>query len=784
MSKILLIVLASSIFIACTTQNLKSDSRQPASIRSVFKDGLFEEEIAEAASANLGIKNARVIIDNDAAFAAKLSAIESAQKEIRMVYFIYSFDYSSSVISEALIRKAQSGVKVKILVDYLTNFKNFDQFAMLEKYGAGNLEVRFYGKPSNKIMRDAIFFTLPCAKKARTGPKDCSKEKWKEIAKLGASDENDERRSTFFSRMFLAGLYAKSGLALKNSLLLGGQINPKDYTEGGAKTPEQKEQLKDFAELVYRAAFKGEISAKIKLYLATIFMADEVNPLLNELTGRLPFDQVEASSGTDWEHLTDYTHHKLLIVDSQKMQLGGRNIEDSYHMKKSDLSSKYTFMDTDFYAELSSGGKRVESAYDRMWEFSEMVATLKQVSKETPYEFVANGNYWSQAVERCQKNPTESCLSEMPKPSDYKTPEQRIDLAYQALQKNAETYNSYRPSALMTWSSNSKDALSAGDVEDALFYYIENLHFDQDKKRIKRKFGSSWGEERKFGKDIHYLWYEALANACIASEKDKQPREVMIHNAYFLPPAGMIRTFAQMIDGSYDCSRVSVSLITNSIATTDLNPINILANYQMAAFFEVYANRNAWFGRDAESRAAKFRIYDYLPSKEGLGFSLHSKLSLLGDDLIIGSANADIRSYFMDTNNGVFIRGASDFAKEYAAYIKSNVLDPSVTSDRTEFYITEGPKKMRQINEELLNYMLQVYGKKNPDGTTTPRKLSPRVREGILSTIDKLGGKIYTSTREMLSYKHAQGLPDERKQERLNELNREMKSLDDFFKPF
>jgi phosphatidylserine/phosphatidylglycerophosphate/cardiolipin synthase-like enzyme len=40
--------------------------------------------------------------------------------------------------------------------------------------------------------------------------------------------------------------------------------------------------------------------------------------------------------------------------------------------------------------------------------------------------------------------------------------------------------------------------------------------------------------------------------------------------------------------------------------------------------------------------------------------SLHSKVWIIGDDLIVGSANADVRSYMMDANNAVMIRHAPD----------------------------------------------------------------------------------------------------------------------------
>src|SRR5688500_2401896 len=76
-----------------------------------------------ASSPNLKLRKGRLIIDNDAAFDSKVEMIRSAQREIRMMYFLYADDDSSSVISHELIEKAKAGVKVKLLVDFISNYK-------------------------------------------------------------------------------------------------------------------------------------------------------------------------------------------------------------------------------------------------------------------------------------------------------------------------------------------------------------------------------------------------------------------------------------------------------------------------------------------------------------------------------------------------------------------------------------------------------------------------------------------------------------------------------------
>ncbi|MBL7688848.1 MAG: hypothetical protein JNJ49_12510, partial [Bdellovibrionaceae bacterium] len=97
------------------------------------------DEILDASSSRrLPVESARVIVDNDAAFQSKLEAIRNAKSSIRMVYYIYSDDYSSSVLTEELIAAAKRGVNVKLLLDYHTNYKHLDLLlAMMAQGNSG-----------------------------------------------------------------------------------------------------------------------------------------------------------------------------------------------------------------------------------------------------------------------------------------------------------------------------------------------------------------------------------------------------------------------------------------------------------------------------------------------------------------------------------------------------------------------------------------------------------------------------------------------------------------------
>lgn len=71
---------------------------------------LSDEAVLQRASAGpLDVMRAHVITDNDEAFASKLALVEGAQQSIDLMYYIYDDDYSSSVLTQALIDAARRG---------------------------------------------------------------------------------------------------------------------------------------------------------------------------------------------------------------------------------------------------------------------------------------------------------------------------------------------------------------------------------------------------------------------------------------------------------------------------------------------------------------------------------------------------------------------------------------------------------------------------------------------------------------------------------------------------
>jgi putative cardiolipin synthase len=84
-----------------------------------------------------------------AAFEERLEMLERAKKSIDVEYFIYELDKSGRVFTQALIKKAKEGVKVRMLLDYSMIKGTFTPFFAheMEKFG---IEVKYFN-PSATI---------------------------------------------------------------------------------------------------------------------------------------------------------------------------------------------------------------------------------------------------------------------------------------------------------------------------------------------------------------------------------------------------------------------------------------------------------------------------------------------------------------------------------------------------------------------------------------------------------------------------------------------------------
>lgn len=740
---------------------------------------LTEAEILEASSSSaLKVKRARVLIDNDSAFQTKLEALRSAGAgdTVRLSYYIYTDDHSSSVFFQELLNAAGRGAEVRLFADLITNYTYMDLFAYLERASRGRIKTRFFLSLSDNLKRDLNYLTRPCPKvSGGVTPTTCSNAKWAEIAQRPESDA--------YSKLLLSGLLKKSATAMKTAVIEGQQVDLKKL-RSGTSSKEDTEQLIEFLKLLVKSKFQKDASASIKVALAYTLYGEKLNPVMNQINGLVPLDQNgQDGSLQDWEHVTDFTHHKFLMISNRWLQIGGRNIENSYHTEPSPLTQKYIFKDVDAAIEIEKGGESVAQSFDRYWAFPGLTHSLSEVLAAAPNDFVMNIDAAEKALALCargafgpaRRQQVLECLSaQLPRQPGYLNLEERLRKVERTLAENAQTFKTYRPSVQESWApGNPQGEISARDLKTAFITYVENLHFDKRKNPSERTrvFGSKPGQELESGKYLHHLWMRSMENVCRttaerAQQDPSRPRErVILHSAYFLPPSAMMKTLTKMIDGTWDCRGVRLTILTNSIETTDLNVINLLGRYQMTAFYNVYSQRDTYFGdqiyKDDRSQDPRFNrssrstgrsavvdYYELKPDSNSSRLSLHAKVSILGQDALISSANGDVRSYYMDTNNGLYLKNVPDFVKGYTAWIDRQIADKGQTRSLVSRFTAGGvpvDATLQRLHAED-RALIEMFLAKRAFGA----KIKPAQRQQIHELTSKITGEIFEATLKIM----------------------------------
>jgi hypothetical protein len=490
--------------------------------------------------------------------------------------------------------------------------------------------------------------------------------------------------------------------------------------------------------------------------MAFALFGEKLNPLYDALGAYLPFgDRPDQDKYfRDWDYLTEFTHHKLLLIDGKEFQIGGRNIEDSYHMSPSPLVQKYLFMDTDVHVQLLAEEPAMPQAYESIWNFTPMVAGLEDIRQHAPNEFLL-----------AHKGAKGTCEPLHPEKDDpefqacyerafagAKSLEERIEQLYDDMLAKKKTFHQeYRPSDVVQ--RTPKFSLDP----TAEIYYIENLPFErpEEGQRPVRSYGAHNGLEGESGKYIHTLWLAALRNVCSKSNA-QNPQDIIIHNAYLFMPSNMLKLIGNMVDGKMDCRHVQVRIVTNSPETTDLNIINLAARYSTKALLTYYQRYRA------PERAATFSYYEYKSPEQGSGRadrSLHSKVMVFGPDMFIGSANADVRSYMMDSNNGLYIQNAPELVSSYKTWVNDLINDPQQITNKTGYLAETTIEQMLAEDTAMITALL----KRVAGGGKLEKKVS---LEDLAERLARILETIYTLTTNLLE----ESKPDEEAQREFNAL--------------
>lgn len=628
----------------------------------------------------LPVSSAALVTDNDDAFRVRLDLVRGASRSIDATYFIFSDDESSSVLATELIAAARRGVKVRLLVDLGTNYRVLDLFTLMEREGSqgkGSLEVRLFNRPTRSMIADATYATLSCPGERR---EDCAAWKSKEVERLSVGDE----AATTGAGLFFSGLYAQNVEVLAFSVLHGKRPLPVGTGDQASRlTAENLARLRELAVTYWQArtatGFERFV-AGLKLSLAHAFYGDVLDPLHRAIAAYLPIERRDLESAArDWSHFSDYTHAKLLLVDDERMVIGGRNVENLYHMQPNRLTAgRPVFRDTDLVADLSATTSDARRSFDDLWSFTAMVATVEQVRAVAPNDFVANFDAIRASISACADQDAalaEACLAREIDRRGFAL-ERRLDARRTRLADAARRYRTaYAPAPADPGTRLPVDA-------SAEYFYLSNLPFvrSADGRLSGRIYGARAGSEMADGKAIHAMLAPSFERVCRIATAEK-PRRLILHNGYFLPPSDLLLPLGRMLTGETDCRHVTVTVITNSRETIDVNSVNTFGRYVMLALTEHVARH-----RDP-ARAARFEYFETIRPEGTPLQTLHSKVWVLGDEIFIGSANADLRSFMMDTNNGVLIRNAPQLVARYEALIDRLVSDPVHVRNATGAFV-------------------------------------------------------------------------------------------------
>lgn len=106
----------------------------------------------EAADQHPGLSGFSVVRESERAFMARLAMADLAEKSLDAQYYIWEGDTTGRILADRLLRAADRGVHVRVLIDdhYMTEARDF-RLAALDAHP--NIEVRFFNPVQNRGWR-------------------------------------------------------------------------------------------------------------------------------------------------------------------------------------------------------------------------------------------------------------------------------------------------------------------------------------------------------------------------------------------------------------------------------------------------------------------------------------------------------------------------------------------------------------------------------------------------------------------------------------------------------
>lgn len=682
--------------------------------------------------------HAYMLKDNDASFMSKLKIIRSATESIDMIYYIFNTDESSSLFAQELINKAENdGVKVRILIDYLTNFKRMPFYEKLASHE--NIDIRFFNRPTKNTVLLAEFLTTQCDPKKDEikmagGIPTCGSTKFKNLERkysdidfdyLNATSEDYKKLDNRISpaaKMFLTGLYAKNPMIIAKVVSESLGIDPLALKESGASSDINKEEVAQMFEVfkLYGKSklgnFGTRIESKVKLFAASIMYGKQIEMLLSLIKTFIP---EEVFSSDEFRFMTDYTHHKYLMADGKYFQMGGRNIENSYHMNKNSLTDKYIFRDTDLVLEFAKKNDVLNQSFEDLYNFEAMVTDIDTIKDHQNLDMLRSISENYNIKKSASKYYTYISRAEL---------NEKIKTLYSNVAASTSDLEK-----LVASGKSISEAYGIYDITknnpNAEFIYFENLPFVTPSKGRTLGFKYKEGQTINYGKAIHVAWDSSFRNICRV--KTGANNHIIVHQAYFAPTRGLTLRLKENIQANKGipffnpapCQKTTMDIVTNSYSSTDLIPVNALGRRQLSAIVKKITIKPENKVRYSEYQGAANPI-EKVPS-------LHTKVMAFGDDVAIGSANLDPRSLNLDSNNAMYIRNAKNLSKSYKYFIDQ--LESSKLTKSIPLHAFKNKKNLNLEDNQVIKMTIDRYGtnKKTGEKRLTPKQTEAFTAEAL-----------------------------------------------------
>lgn len=508
--------------------------------------------------------------------------------------------------------------------------------------------------------------------------------------------DGPQDEAAWFQRLYSSGFYGKNPSLMKvaKQMIEGYQKNPHTFASTA------------LAESVLSTDFSQDVDNEQRLSMIYQSQGTGLTPLA---------DRAPASTQND---VIESIQQRVLVVDGFRFQVGGYDLEHTD-----------TETNVDFYGE-SAAALNIQAAFDRVFNFEPLVGDLTRVQTIAPNDTLMNLAPFQKSLALCllakKSTPVElkGCVeTNLTHSADYETLENRLDSVSTELKAFAEDYRkSEKQAKAKAWKPEG-DSIENTDLATIKAYYVENLAFTKrDPSKVVSVPKNSIATEN--GKYIHSLLSQSLENTCATAQASKKRKRVLLQSGSFLLPSSTLQTLGKMMNGEWKCQYVDIAIVTNSTEISSPKYADVFSRFQVQSLLQF---------QKLHSKNARLRFYEQNNAEGDEEFAAQSNFAVLGDDILLGSADASVRSYAVDTHGSIYLKNALQTARAYLDYVDRQIKDGAIT-DQTEYYESASKDDLVEESQTILQALLQ----KSPE---------PK------GQIEELGEKLQTSALAFLEFK-------------------------------